>query len=113
MLLRDLTSRIGTAAPVRMAGPDAGDLLVTGVTLDSRSVVPGDVYAALPGFNVHGARFVADAVAAGAVAVLTDDDGLPSWRGWPSGASRSSWPTTPAASSERSRPRSTGTRPRT
>ena len=46
------------------------------MTLDSRAVVPGDVYAALPGFNVHGARFVADAVAAGAVAVLTDDTGL-------------------------------------
>ena len=76
MLLRDLTARIGTGSPVRTAGPDAGDLLITGVTLDSRAVAPGDVYAALPGFNVHGARFVADAVAAGAVAVLTDDAGL-------------------------------------
>jgi UDP-N-acetylmuramoyl-L-alanyl-D-glutamate--2,6-diaminopimelate ligase len=45
------------------------------VTLDSRSVRPGDLYAALPGFNVHGARFGADAVRAGAVAVLTDSEG--------------------------------------
>jgi UDP-N-acetylmuramoyl-L-alanyl-D-glutamate--2,6-diaminopimelate ligase len=48
---------------------------VTGVTLDSRAVAPGDLYVALPGTKVHGAAFCADAVAAGAVAVLTDPDG--------------------------------------
>ena len=48
---------------------------VTGVTLDSRVVMPGDLYVALPGTKVHGAAFCADAVAAGAVAVLTDPDG--------------------------------------
>lgn len=68
MHLRDLTARIG-------APEAADDVLVTGVTLDSRAVVEGDLYAALPGFNVHGARFAADAVAAGAVAVLTDPEG--------------------------------------
>jgi UDP-N-acetylmuramoyl-L-alanyl-D-glutamate--2,6-diaminopimelate ligase len=48
---------------------------VSGVTLDSRAVSPGDLYVALPGTKVHGAAFSADAVAAGAVAVLTDPDG--------------------------------------
>jgi UDP-N-acetylmuramoyl-L-alanyl-D-glutamate--2,6-diaminopimelate ligase len=48
---------------------------VRGVTLDSRAVTPGDLYVALPGTQVHGAAFSADAVAAGAVAVLTDPDG--------------------------------------
>jgi UDP-N-acetylmuramoyl-L-alanyl-D-glutamate--2,6-diaminopimelate ligase len=48
---------------------------ITGVTLDSRSVQPGDLYVALPGARVHGAAYCADAVAAGAVAVLTDPDG--------------------------------------
>ncbi|MFY9933688.1 MAG: Mur ligase domain-containing protein, partial [Streptosporangiaceae bacterium] len=43
----------------------------SGLTLDSRSVQPGDLYVALPGTRVHGAAFCADAVAAGAVAVLT------------------------------------------
>jgi UDP-N-acetylmuramoyl-L-alanyl-D-glutamate--2,6-diaminopimelate ligase len=38
-------------------------------------VVPGDLYAALPGFRTHGASFAADAAAAGAVALLTDPDG--------------------------------------
>jgi UDP-N-acetylmuramoyl-L-alanyl-D-glutamate--2,6-diaminopimelate ligase len=48
---------------------------ICGVTLDSRAVQPGDLYVALPGARVHGAAFCADAVAAGAVAVLTDPDG--------------------------------------
>jgi UDP-N-acetylmuramoyl-L-alanyl-D-glutamate--2,6-diaminopimelate ligase len=48
---------------------------VSGVTLDSRSVSPGDLYVALPGTKVHGAAFCDQAVAAGAVAVLTDADG--------------------------------------
>jgi len=50
-------------------------VVVTGVTLDSRAIRPGDLYAALPGANVHGARFVAAAVGLGAVAVLTDPAG--------------------------------------
>ena len=49
--------------------------LVTGCTLDSRAVQPGDLYAALPGARAHGADFAASAVAAGAVAVLTDERG--------------------------------------
>ncbi|MGH3729699.1 MAG: UDP-N-acetylmuramoyl-L-alanyl-D-glutamate--2,6-diaminopimelate ligase [Micromonosporaceae bacterium] len=49
--------------------------MVTGVTHASGSVRPGDLYAALPGARRHGAEFVAEAAAAGAVAVLTDDAG--------------------------------------
>ncbi|MGE7433331.1 MULTISPECIES: UDP-N-acetylmuramoyl-L-alanyl-D-glutamate--2,6-diaminopimelate ligase [Kitasatospora] len=49
--------------------------LVTGITHDSRAVRPGDVYVAFPGANHHGAAFAAQAVAAGAVAVLTDRTG--------------------------------------
>jgi UDP-N-acetylmuramoyl-L-alanyl-D-glutamate--2,6-diaminopimelate ligase len=50
-------------------------VVVTGVTLDSRAIRPGDLYAALPGANVHGASFVAMAVGHGAAAVLTDPAG--------------------------------------
>jgi UDP-N-acetylmuramoyl-L-alanyl-D-glutamate--2,6-diaminopimelate ligase len=50
-------------------------VVVTGVTLDSRAIRPGDLYAALPGANVHGARFVGAATGLGAVAVLTDPAG--------------------------------------
>jgi UDP-N-acetylmuramoyl-L-alanyl-D-glutamate--2,6-diaminopimelate ligase len=48
---------------------------VTGLTLNSRQVEPGDLYAALPGSRVHGAEFADAAVRAGAVAVLTDAEG--------------------------------------
>ena len=48
---------------------------VTGVTLDSRAVRPGDLYAALPGARVHGATFAADVRDRGAAAVLTDHEG--------------------------------------
>jgi UDP-N-acetylmuramoyl-L-alanyl-D-glutamate--2,6-diaminopimelate ligase len=49
--------------------------VITGVTHDSAAVLPGDLYAALPGTHTHGARFADRAVAAGAVGVLTDDAG--------------------------------------
>ncbi|MCV7203075.1 UDP-N-acetylmuramoyl-L-alanyl-D-glutamate--2,6-diaminopimelate ligase [Mycolicibacterium peregrinum] len=51
------------------------ELRVTGVTLRGQDARPGDLFAALPGSAVHGARYAADAVAAGAVAVLTDAAG--------------------------------------
>jgi UDP-N-acetylmuramoyl-L-alanyl-D-glutamate--2,6-diaminopimelate ligase len=51
------------------------DRPVTGVTLASQDVVAGDLYAALPGANAHGARYAAGAREAGAVAVLTDAAG--------------------------------------
>jgi UDP-N-acetylmuramoyl-L-alanyl-D-glutamate--2,6-diaminopimelate ligase len=49
--------------------------ILTGVTHDSRAVKPGDLYAALPGARTHGAVYSEQAVAAGAVAILTDPDG--------------------------------------
>ncbi|WP_166610966.1 UDP-N-acetylmuramoyl-L-alanyl-D-glutamate--2,6-diaminopimelate ligase [Kineococcus indalonis] len=77
LTLADAATSLGTALDVP-AGDDlerAGARAVTGATLDSRRVGPGDLYAALPGANVHGARFCAQAAAAGAVAVLTDAAG--------------------------------------
>ena len=67
-------STIGEAVGVVVPAA-SGDVSVTGVSLNSRSVQPGDLYVALPGAARHGADFVPQAVAAGAVAVLTDDDG--------------------------------------
>jgi UDP-N-acetylmuramoyl-L-alanyl-D-glutamate--2,6-diaminopimelate ligase len=60
----------------RLVGVEAQPGSVTGVTLDSHAVAPGDLYAALPGARTHGARFAADAVRAGAAAILTDPAGL-------------------------------------
>lgn len=72
LLLADLADLVG--APV--AGDVAADPRITGATLASNEVRPGDLYAALPGARTHGARFAADAAARGAVAVLTDPTGL-------------------------------------
>lgn len=67
---------LATSQAPRFAGPESQEVVITGVTLDSRSVRPGDLYAALPGSQVHGARFAAGAVQAGAAAILTDPAGL-------------------------------------
>ncbi|MEV7007693.1 UDP-N-acetylmuramoyl-L-alanyl-D-glutamate--2,6-diaminopimelate ligase [Streptosporangium sp. NPDC051022] len=48
---------------------------VSGVTIDSRQVRRGDLYVALPGSTSHGADFSAQALAAGAAAILTDPAG--------------------------------------
>ena len=61
-----------TLSELGLAGPETS---VTGLAVDNRRVRPGDLFAALPGSTVHGARFAADAVARGAAAVLTDPAG--------------------------------------
>ncbi|WP_440097823.1 UDP-N-acetylmuramoyl-L-alanyl-D-glutamate--2,6-diaminopimelate ligase [Streptosporangium sp. H16] len=48
---------------------------VSGITIDSRRVCRGDLYVALPGATAHGADFSAQALAAGASAILTDEAG--------------------------------------
>ncbi|MGV0814654.1 UDP-N-acetylmuramoyl-L-alanyl-D-glutamate--2,6-diaminopimelate ligase [Mycolicibacterium boenickei] len=60
---------------VPASGNPLPELRVSGVTLRGQEARPGDLFAALPGAAVHGARYAADAVAAGAVAVLTDPAG--------------------------------------
>ena len=52
-----------------VAGVPAG-LRVRGLSQDSREVAAGDAFLAIPGFGTHGLRFVEQARAAGAVAVL-------------------------------------------
>ncbi|PPF10951.1 UDP-N-acetylmuramoyl-L-alanyl-D-glutamate--2,6-diaminopimelate ligase [Rathayibacter sp. AY1E8] len=55
---------------------DGSDVRITAVTVAHTEAGPGALFAALPGRRSHGARFAADAAAAGAVAVLTDAGGL-------------------------------------
>jgi UDP-N-acetylmuramoyl-L-alanyl-D-glutamate--2,6-diaminopimelate ligase len=58
------------------AGLDAatGAVALGGLAVDSRGVRRGDVFFALPGSKADGARYVAEAVAAGAVAVVCEQD---------------------------------------
>ncbi len=51
------------------------DFSVSGLSSSSRTVVRGELFAALPGSRCHGARFVEDAAERGAAAVLTDSEG--------------------------------------
>lgn len=48
---------------------------LTGVTLRSNEVQPGDLFVGMPGAAAHGAQFTVAAREAGAVALLTDADG--------------------------------------
>jgi UDP-N-acetylmuramoyl-L-alanyl-D-glutamate--2,6-diaminopimelate ligase len=48
------------------------DANVTGIEYDSRSVKPGDMFVAMGGETSDGNRFIDQAIAAGAVAVVTD-----------------------------------------
>ncbi|WP_158929841.1 UDP-N-acetylmuramoyl-L-alanyl-D-glutamate--2,6-diaminopimelate ligase [Acidisphaera sp. S103] len=72
-------SNITGASRVR-AWEAVAHLDIAGVTADSRAVVPGDLFAALPGSRADGRAFIADAVKRGAVAVLAPQ-GTP----WPPG----------------------------
>src|ERR1700675_1588524 len=56
------------------ADPDSphADLDVGGVTADSRAVKRGDVFVAIAGNKADGARFIAPAIAAGAIAILAE-----------------------------------------
>ena len=71
--LGPLADRIGA---VITPADEGRETLVTGVTLRSQDAEPGDLFAALPGAASHGGRYASDAVRRGAVAVLTDSDGL-------------------------------------
>lgn len=71
--LGPLADQVGAVIAV---GGEGREIVVTGVTLRSQDVAPGDLFAALPGASAHGGSFAADAIGRGAVAVLTDSDGL-------------------------------------
>ncbi|MAY87375.1 MAG: UDP-N-acetylmuramoyl-L-alanyl-D-glutamate--2,6-diaminopimelate ligase [Pseudooceanicola sp.] len=51
------------------------DPRITGLSVDSRDIRPGVLFAALPGTKVHGATFIETALQAGAAAILTDRAG--------------------------------------
>jgi UDP-N-acetylmuramoyl-L-alanyl-D-glutamate--2,6-diaminopimelate ligase len=63
---------------------DALGIPVRSLALDSRRVRPGDVFLAVPGHTGDGRDHIEAALAAGAAAVLWEDDGRFGWRAdWP------------------------------
>ncbi len=70
--LSELVRHLAAAGEVLHA--PANDPAVSGLTLDSRAVVPGDVYFAIRGSQSDGHAFLPDAVRRGAVAVVLEAD---------------------------------------
>ena len=64
---------VAAIANATLTGNDS--TVISGLTLNSNAVQEGDLFIALPGEKAHGADFAADAIARGAVAVLTDAEG--------------------------------------
>lgn len=60
------------AGPETLLPPGAGAITVAGLSADSRRIAPGWLFAALGGAKTDGTRFVADAIANGAVAILAE-----------------------------------------
>jgi len=48
---------------------------LTGISMNTADLRPGDLFVAMPGLKTHGARFVAKALEIGAVAIVTDAAG--------------------------------------
>jgi UDP-N-acetylmuramoyl-L-alanyl-D-glutamate--2,6-diaminopimelate ligase len=65
----------------RIAGEGGGALAVTEVRDDSRRVGPGDLFVAVPGAAADGRRFIGDAAARGAVAVVVEGEPPPEFTG--------------------------------
>jgi UDP-N-acetylmuramoyl-L-alanyl-D-glutamate--2,6-diaminopimelate ligase len=85
--LRDLLPDMKMTAesvilPPTVSAESVAEIGVSGFQLDSRKVQPGDVFIAVPGFDqtnpVDGRQFIAQALAAGAVAVLAERE---AWSG--------------------------------
>ena len=69
--LSQLASELGVLFDATSA-----DALLTGVSMNTGDIRPGDVFFAMPGYKTHGANFVQKAIAGGAVAIATDSAGL-------------------------------------
>lgn len=70
--LEQLVREVG-ATPARNS--TWNDAQLTMITADSSEVQAGALFAAIPGSRVHGAQFANEAIARGAVAVMTDAQG--------------------------------------
>lgn len=64
--VQDLTSQLTTESVRNL------DVVISGITQDSREVQPGDLYCCVAGEYFDGHSFVGDAISAGAVALLVD-----------------------------------------
>ncbi|NBR54398.1 MAG: UDP-N-acetylmuramoyl-L-alanyl-D-glutamate--2,6-diaminopimelate ligase [Micrococcales bacterium] len=66
---RALTDHFSLSASV-------GEAQLTGISMNTADLRPGDLFVAMPGLKTHGAKYLAKAVELGAVAVISDREGL-------------------------------------
>lgn len=69
MKLKDLTGIEYAGLSAALSGA-AGDIEISGLTADSRKLVAGNLFVALPGTKADGAAFIADAIGKGASAII-------------------------------------------
>ncbi len=73
--LRDLID-----LPTSSEDPSSLDMVITGVTQDSRAVQPGNAFVAIPGFSVDGHLYLNDAITEGAAALIVQADRRQIWQ---------------------------------
>jgi UDP-N-acetylmuramoyl-L-alanyl-D-glutamate--2,6-diaminopimelate ligase len=71
-----MTARATRLSDLGLTARAGRDPALSGLTVDSRAVRAGMLFAALPGTQVHGAQFIPAALEQGASAVLTDAEGV-------------------------------------
>jgi UDP-N-acetylmuramoyl-L-alanyl-D-glutamate--2,6-diaminopimelate ligase len=71
MRLGDLLAAVGDV-PLDLAPPEAGDVEITAVVHDTRAVTPGALFCCVPGSRVDGHDLAAEAVTAGAAALVVE-----------------------------------------
>ena len=72
MTVRELLAVLHPLEAPSVTTGSGSDVVCTGVTHDSRDVVPGSLFVALRGLKTDGRAFAAAAVSAGAAAVVSD-----------------------------------------
>ena len=73
MKLNELIQALPERA-INLADGSTGEIEISGLTADSRTVEPGNLFFALHGTKTDGAKYAADAALKGAVAVISDSD---------------------------------------
>jgi UDP-N-acetylmuramoyl-L-alanyl-D-glutamate--2,6-diaminopimelate ligase len=81
--LAPFTANLEDAAQLVGASRHGVNIEFTGVTNVDSEVEEGDLFLAIPGARVHGATYIDSAIKQGAVAVLTDEEGLAYCQGIP------------------------------
>ncbi|WP_095588895.1 UDP-N-acetylmuramoyl-L-alanyl-D-glutamate--2,6-diaminopimelate ligase [Actibacterium ureilyticum] len=68
-------AKTATLSSLGLTAQGGREVAITGLSVDSRLVKPGHLFAALPGTKVHGGEFIQYALRMDAAAILTDAEG--------------------------------------